>query len=267
MRQRRRFALPLLTACAVATASACGPNDQAQTVSFVLATSAERLTYVEFLVGYSSGKFAGTDGQCVVSSAAGPRSVAIAEARMLEKDRVRSMSRKDKRAHAAEVRAITATTATTATTQTTNTDAPTTTLLPTTTLASNGDCGNGQRDNGEQCDDGNVASGDGCDGNCNAEFAFSSTDDDEGQLTIKVTNGLGIPPGAALAFCKFQGDVAAADFRIRTTSCTRANNAACNPTTNGLVTVSTTTTTTTTTTSTTSTTTNPDGTSTTSTTL
>src|SRR5690348_13335682 len=92
LRQRRRIAFLLLTACAVATTSACGPNEQAQTVSFVLATTAERLSHVEFEVGYSSGKFAATDGQCVVSSAAGPRSVAIAEAQLLEKDRLRTMS-------------------------------------------------------------------------------------------------------------------------------------------------------------------------------
>ncbi len=276
MNVRRRFFLPLVAVCALLAAS-CAPNEQAQTVSFHLSIDSERLSQIEFVVSYADGKFAATDGQCVVSSAAGPRSFAISEALLLEKDKVRMMSRPEKRAHAARVRAAGAESpaanigvrGVTSTTQTTlTTMAPTTTLFPptTTTLAGNDTCGDGVRDQGEQCDDGDQTSGDGCDGNCQAEFAFSAIDDDEGELTIRITNGLGIAPGAALAFCKFQGDLATAELGISTLSCSRTNGAVCTPVSDAIVSLSTTTTTTTTTTSSTTTTTGDGDTTTTSTT-
>lgn len=243
--------------CAVLGAS-CAPNEQAQTVSFVLARNAARLSEIEFVVTYAGGKFAATDGQCVVSSAAGPRSFAATEAQLLEQDRLRTAPRNEE--ERVVVRGVV--TSSTSPSSSTTTLAPTTTTLvlptttvvaPTTTLAGNESCGDRVIDEGEECDDGDVTSGDGCDGNCQAEFFFSAMDDEEGELTIRITNGLGIPAGASLAFCKFQGDIETAEIGISTLACSRSTGGACTPATDAVVAISTTTTTTTTTRSTTTT--------------
>jgi cysteine-rich repeat protein len=245
--------------CAVLGAS-CAPNEQAQTVSFVLARNAARLSEIEFVVSYAGGKFAATDGQCVVSSAAGPRSFAAAEAQLLEQDRLKTASRHETDEERVVVRGVV--TSSTSPSSSTTTLAPTTTTLvlptttvaaPTTTLAGNDSCGDRVIDDGEECDDGDVISGDGCDGNCQAEFSFSAIDDEEGELTIRITNGLGIPAGASLAFCKFQGDIETAEIGISTLTCSRSTGGGCTPTTDAVVSISITTTTTTTTRSTTTT--------------
>ena len=124
-------------------------------------------------------------------------------------------------------------------------DTTTTTVsVTTTTMAGDGTCGNGIRESGEECDDGNVVSGDGCDGNCDAEFSFTSTVDSGGALTVEVVNGGGIPPGAALAFCRFQGDLDDANLRVVVVGCGLPDGDSCNATTLSAVSVSTTTTTT-----------------------
>ncbi|MFN2377570.1 MAG: hypothetical protein ABR538_13605 [Candidatus Binatia bacterium] len=120
--------------------------------------------------------------------------------------------------------------------------------VTTSTLPGPARCGNGVVDSGEECDDDNSTPGDGCDGACKAEFDFTAVDDDSGDLTIRILNGKGIPPGATLALCTFQGDVADADLKVRTTNCGFPDGSTCNPATDVTVSVSTTTTTTTTTT-------------------
>jgi cysteine-rich repeat protein len=259
---RRRFFLPLAAVCA-ALAVSCGPNEQAQTVSFVLSVGAERLSEIEFVVSYANGKFAATDGQCVVSSAAGPRAAGVSEASLLEADDFKMMTRRQRRLRSAVVLGGDVTTTSSSSTTSSTDEPPTTTLppttttlppttttttmsVPTTTIVGNETCGDRVLDDGEECDDGNVMSGDGCSGNCEFEFSFSAMDDDEGELKIRITNGAGIPPGAALAFCKFQGDIQDAELGISTIDCTRSSGGTCTPTTHAVVTLSTTTTTTTT---------------------
>ena len=124
---------------------------------------------------------------------------------------------------------------------------PGTTLAPTTTttLPVN-PCGDGVLGSGEECDDGNSLSGDGCDSTCVLEDAFTSTVA-PGALQVHIVDRNGIPPGSALAYCKFQGDVTAAKFEVEVDSCSRPAGQACNPATDAPVSVSTTTTTTTTT--------------------
>lgn len=63
----------------------------------------------------------------------------------------------------------------TATPTTTATSTPAQTLTPTVTPTP-GPCGNGTVDSGEQCDDGNTASGDGCSSTCRWEGQCSVTD-------------------------------------------------------------------------------------------
>jgi cysteine-rich repeat protein len=242
LKERRRFFLPLAVVCA-ALAVSCGPNEQAQTVSFVLSAESERLNEIEFAVRYANGKFAATDGQCVVSSAAGPRSFGASEARLIEMDDVKMMSRKQKRAHAAAVRVAPGTTVAPPTS---------TTLLASAALPRGVPvCGNGELDIGEECDDDNVDSNDGCDGNCQAEFLFSAMDDEEGKLTIHVVNGKGLVPGSTLAFCKFQGDLTAMTLAVTTNRCRLSSGGECNVDITEVTTSSTTTTTTTTRTTTT----------------
>lgn len=134
-------------------------------------------------------------------------------------------------------------------TTTTTTSSTTTT---TTTLPVN-PCGNGVLGGGEECDDGNLVDGDGCDSSCDLEDSFVSSVA-PGQLNVSIVHRQGIPPGAALAYCKYQGEVTATTFTITTTACSLDNSDGCNTTTQGIVKVSTTTTTTTTTVTSTSTT-------------
>jgi cysteine-rich repeat protein len=267
---RRRCFLPL-AAVSAALAVSCGPNEQAQTVSFVLSIEAERLNEIEFVVSYESGKFASTDGQCVVSSAAGPRAAGVSEASLIEADDLKMMTRRERRLRsvARGVEPTTTTTTTSSSSTTSSTDEPPTTTLPTTTTTTlppttttttsvptttiPGPCGNGDLNSGEECDDNNNTAGDGCSADCQLEYFFSASDNDAGALTIRIVNPAGIPPGAALAFCKFQGDIAAAELAITTTDCGRTSGGNCTPTTHAKVTLSTTTTTTTTTKTTTTT--------------
>jgi cysteine-rich repeat protein len=227
----------------------------------VLSVQSERLNEIEFVVSYEDGKFAATDGQCVVSSAAGPRPAGVSEASLIEADQIQMMSRKERRARKIVVLGGEQTTTTTPTSSSTSsTDEPTTTTLPPTTttlqattttsappttVPGNGPCGNSVRNLGEECDDGNLDAGDGCNGSCQLEYFFSAMDDDEGELTIRIVNPAGIAPGATLAFCKFQGDIEPDTLVISTLSCVRTSGGVCTPTTTQ-VTVSTTTTTTTT---------------------
>jgi cysteine-rich repeat protein len=255
-----------------ALAVSCGPNEQAQTVSFVLSIEAERLNEIEFVVSYESGKFASTDGQCVVSSAAGPRPAGVSEASLIEADDLKMMTRRERRLRSAVLGVTTTTivTTTSSSSTTSSTDEPpttttlpptTTTLPPTTTTTTTsvptttipGPCGNGDLNSGEECDDDNNTAGDGCSPDCQLEYFFSAEDNDAGALTIRIVNPAGIPPGAALAFCKFQGDVGAAELAITTIDCGRTSGGNCTPTTHAKVTLSTTTTTTTTTKTTTTT--------------
>jgi cysteine-rich repeat protein len=260
---RRRFFLPLAAVCA-ALAVSCGPNEQAQTVSFVLSVGAERLSEIEFVVSYANGKFAATDGQCVVSSAAGPRAAGVSEASLLEADDFKMMTRRQRRLRSAVVLGGDVTTTSSSSTTSSTDEPPTTTLppttttlppttttttmsVPTTTIVGNETCGDRVLDDGEECDDGNVLSGDGCSGNCEVEFSFLAKDDEDlSELTIRITNGAGIPPGAALAFCKFQGELDEDTLRILPISCSRSTGGTCTPKTHAVVTLSTTTTTTTT---------------------
>jgi cysteine-rich repeat protein len=247
-------------------------------VSFVLAITAERLNEIEFVVRYESGKFAATDGQCVVSSAAGPRAAGVSEASLLEADELQMMSRKERRARRLVVLGAEPTTTTTSTSNpTSSTETSTTTLPPTTTtmpattttiqttttttsgppttLPGNGTCGDGTRNQGEECDDDNTEAGDGCDASCQLEFFFSAQDNEEtSELLIRIVNPDGIPPGATLAFCKFQGEITSDTLELDTLSCSRTSGGVCTPDEHADVTLSTTTTTTTTTTSTTTTT-------------
>jgi cysteine-rich repeat protein len=248
-------ALPAVLLAALVTGS-CAPSPTTQTVGFVLNLTAKRVNRIQFVVSYADGGFAGTDGECVVGSAsslqaADPAVVSLGVATP----------------NAGTQRALVATTTTTASSSTTvevtTTAPPTTTTMggptttvPTTTLAPTGNCGDAHIDSGEECDDGNLLAGDGCDATCHAEFSFTSiVDEQAASLTVTIVNGLGISPGSVLARRRFQGDIAAANLTVATTSCGLAAGGTCNPTTNGGVTVSTTTTTTTTTTSTTKTTT------------
>jgi cysteine-rich repeat protein len=263
---RRTLVRPLLACVAATAAVSCGPTEQAQTVAFVLSLTAERVSNIEFRVGYANGNFTELDGACVVSNAAGPRSAAAVDSALLEKDAVYGMTRKQRRLRTESIVVQGGTVSTTSTLSTSSTThgSLTTNTAPipstTTTLAEAGTCGDGVLDGDEQCDDDNTTSNDGCDGNCLAEFAFSAIDDDEGELIIRITNGRGIPPGAALAFCKFQGDLETADLSVRTHSCSLPNGTLClDPDADAPVAVSTTTTTTTTTTSTVSTTSTLDG--------
>jgi cysteine-rich repeat protein len=264
----RRRSLPSLAAVCAALAVSCAPNEQAQTVSFVLSVGAERLSEIEFVVSYQSGKFAATDGQCVVSSAAGPRPVGVSEASLIEADDLKMMTRRQRRKRMIALGVPTTTTTTSSSSSTSSTDEPptttlpptTTTLPPTTTTTMSvptttipGPCGNGELNSGEECDDDNNTAGDGCSEDCELEFFFSAIDDEEGELTIRIVSPAGIPPGAALAFCKFQGDIEAAELGISTIDCGRTSGGNCTPTTHAVVTLSTTTTTTTTTKTTTTT--------------
>lgn len=125
----------------------------------------------------------------------------------------------------------------TTTTTTTVGEVTTTTVDPGTGL-----CGNRVINTGEECDDGNVVSGDGCDRTCQAEYSFSAVVGGTGQVTISIVNGKGIPPGATLAFCRLQGEINEDD--TVTTSCGLPDGTTCNPTTDAIVTVGVTTTTT-----------------------
>ena len=129
----------------------------------------------------------------------------------------------------------------------------TTTLSTTTTTLPVNPCGNGVLGAGEECDDGNLVDGDGCSSTCKFEDAFEALNL-PGELNVSVVHGQGIPPGAALAYCKFNGDITASTFKISVTSCSLDNSDGCNTTSDATVKVSTTTTTTTTTVTTTSTT-------------
>jgi cysteine-rich repeat protein len=127
---------------------------------------------------------------------------------------------------------------------------PTTTTSSTTTTTTTlpvNPCGDGVLGGGEECDDGNLVSGDGCDSSCDLEDTFVASVA-PGQLNVDIVHRDGIPPGAALAFCKYQGEITAGTFTISVQSCSLDNSDGCNTTTDAIVKVSTTTTTTTTTT-------------------
>jgi cysteine-rich repeat protein len=246
---RRRIVPPLVAACAAVIAS-CAPNEQAQTVSFVLSDKAPRVNAIEFVVSYKEGKFAATDGQCVVSSAAGPRQAANPNAQAAAKDAWFGSATSMRRHHRMVVLGGSPTTTVSSSTSTSTSTTTTTSTMP---PVGTGICGDRVIDSGEQCDDGNNDPDDGCTNDCDAAFSFLAEDNDETmRLRIVITNGRGIAPGATLAFCKFQGDVGEADLTFVTSECGSANGGNCTAT--ATVTVSTTSTTTTTTTSTTSTT-------------
>ncbi len=271
-RQFRVSSLFFVASLATSVAS-CGPSGGAQTVSFVLDLEGERLNRIEFVVGHADGSFSGDDGSCEVGAAAGPGAAAV-------QVRVAARAAKGEDGGAALAKAVADSTSSTSTSTTTTEEPPTTTEPPvtttfpdtttttmvvptssttttttTTTAVVANVCGNGVVEAGEECDDHNVVSNDGCDANCDAEYSFSSVNSDNGELTIRIVNGKGIPPGATLAFCKFSGDVAAADFTVVTTDCGFPDGTTCDPDTDAEVTPSTTTTTTTTSTTTTTTTT------------
>jgi cysteine-rich repeat protein len=128
----------------------------------------------------------------------------------------------------------------------------TTSLSTTTTTLPSNPCGNGTLGAGEECDDGNLVNGDGCNSSCLFEDVFEALAS-PGELTVNLVRRAGIPPGAALAYCKFKGDVTPTTFNVAVTTCSLPGSDGCT-TTDAVVKVSTTTTTTTTTTSTTSTT-------------
>lgn len=130
---------------------------------------------------------------------------------------------------------------------------PTTTTTTTTTTLPVNPCGDGVLGAGEECDDGNRISGDGCAETCKLEDTFASAVA-AGELNVNIVHQQGIAPGAALAYCKFNGEVTSSTFKISVTSCSLDNSDGCNPTSDATVKVSTTTTTTSTTVTTTSTT-------------
>jgi len=62
VKDRRRCLSAFAAVGAVALFSSCSPSESTQTVSFVLALDAQRLTRIEFVVSPATGNFVGDDG-------------------------------------------------------------------------------------------------------------------------------------------------------------------------------------------------------------
>ena len=115
------------------------------------------------------------------------------------------------------------------------------------------DCVNGQADGrldpGEECDDGNVIDGDACSNRCRADSYMAASISANGIMTITVVDRGGIPSDNDTPFvrCTYDGEPSA-DFIIVVESCFTAQGGVCTNTQLGRVTVTNVTTTSTTTT-------------------
>lgn len=112
----------------------------------------------------------------------------------------------------------TSSTTTTSTTSTSTTDTSTTTSTTTTSTTSTSTttttlgeyCGNGVVDGVEQCDDGNVDDGDGCEGDCTAEIVCGDASGNDavqtGDALLVLRSAIGQPVACPLERCDADGD-------------------------------------------------------------